>query len=86
MECDEMTAKIAGIIKEWEKLHPEEELIVISLPKNDPENRKRIITRLQELLSEEADCRRGCRDSGGCVQKIKSAKLPKLFAKLCDYF
>ncbi len=23
MEYDEMTAKIAGIIKEWEKLHPE---------------------------------------------------------------
>ncbi len=48
-----MQKKIVDLIKQWDKLHPDHELVVISLPKYDNPLRKSQIQTIAAMLERE---------------------------------
>ena len=53
MKQDKMQKKIVDLIKQWDKLHPDHELVVISLPKYDKTQRKAQIQAIAAMLERE---------------------------------
>lgn len=53
MKQDKMQKKIVDLIKQWDKLHPDHELVVISLPKYDKTLRKSQIQTIAAMLERE---------------------------------
>ena len=53
MKQDKMQKKIVDLIKQWDKLHPDHELVVISLPKYDKAQRKARIQTIAAMLERE---------------------------------
>jgi hypothetical protein len=53
MKQDKMQKKIVDLIKQWDKLHPDHELVVISLPKYDKAQRKAQIQTIAAMLERE---------------------------------
>lgn len=53
MTHNELEEKIGEIIAHWHTLHPDYDLVVISLPKNDPIERKRILEGVMAALERE---------------------------------
>ena len=53
MNQDKMQKKIMDLIKQWDKLHPDHELVVISLPKYDKTQRKDQIQAIAAMLERE---------------------------------
>lgn len=50
MTEEELDKEIKRIMKAWNRLHPEDELVWISLPKNDMEERKRTIASMYRIF------------------------------------
>jgi hypothetical protein len=53
MKQDKMQKKIMDLIRQWDKLHPDHELVVISLPKYDKTQRKAHIQAIAAMLERE---------------------------------
>ena len=53
MKQDKMQKKIVDLIKQWDKLHPDHELVVISLPKYDKTQRKVQLQTIAAMLGRE---------------------------------
>ena len=53
MKQDKMQKKIMDLIRQWEKKHPEDELVVISLPKYDKALRSAQIQTIAAMLERE---------------------------------
>ena len=53
MKQDKMQKKIVDLIKQWDKLHPDHELVVISLPEYDKAQRKAQIQTIAAMLEKE---------------------------------
>ena len=53
MTHEKMNRKITQLISQWDKLHPDHELVVISLPKKDPKQRKLLLTQIMGFLPRE---------------------------------
>ena len=53
MKQDKMQKKIVDLIKQWDKLHPDHELVVISLPKYDKTQRKAQIQTIAAMRERE---------------------------------
>jgi hypothetical protein len=53
MTHKELEEKIGEIISHWNTLHPDYDLVVISLPKNDPMERNRILEGVMVALERE---------------------------------
>ena len=50
---DEEMEYLLDFIREWEEKHPGEEMIFLTLPKHDPDERKRILQSAMRMLCEE---------------------------------
>lgn len=53
MKQDKMQKKIMDLVRQWDKLHPDHELVVISLPKYDKTQRKAQIRTIAAMLEGE---------------------------------
>ena len=53
MKQDKMQKKIMDLIRQWDKLHPDHGLVVISLPKYDKAQRKAQIQTIAAMLERE---------------------------------
>ena len=53
MKQDKMQKKIMDLIRQWDKLHPDYELVVISLPKYDKAQRKAQFQTIAAMLERE---------------------------------
>ena len=53
MNQDKMQKQIMDLIRQWDKLHPDHELVVISLPKYDKAQRKAQIQTIAAMLERE---------------------------------
>ena len=53
MNPEELMGKIGELIFQWGKLHPDYELVVISLPKKDIEERNRLLKDVVGFLESE---------------------------------
>lgn len=47
-----LTASILALCRSYEAFHPEQELVILSLPKSDQQQRRQILTRMMELLAD----------------------------------
>lgn len=53
MKQDKMQKKIMDMVRQWDKLHPDHELVVISLPKYDKTQRKVQLQTITAMLGRE---------------------------------
>ena len=53
MKQDKMQKKIMDLVTQWDKLHPDHELVVISLPKYDKTQRKVQLQTIAAMLGRE---------------------------------
>jgi hypothetical protein len=51
MTQDELMGKVNDLITQWGQNHPDQELAILSLPKNDPQERHRLLWLAAELLA-----------------------------------
>lgn len=52
---EELTSELHSLRSRYEALHPDTELIVLTLPKNDPAERKKILARMAQIVSGEGE-------------------------------
>jgi hypothetical protein len=53
MTYDELQERINELVSKWSVLYPEYELVVISLPKKDPKQRKLLLKEIVRFLLRE---------------------------------
>ncbi len=47
-----LTDSILALRRSYEAFHPEQELVILSLPKSDPQQRTQILARAMELFAD----------------------------------
>ncbi len=50
MEHEDLSRAAWALMQRWNRLHPTEELAILTLPKNDPSRREHILTTLRAML------------------------------------
>ena len=65
---DQETKNLLDYIRQWEKQNPEEEMVFITLPKYDRDERKQVLASVVKFLSEEnfarAESNENCHGEG----------------------
>lgn len=53
MDHEELSQIVLALIRNWSRVHPEDEFVVLSLPREDKESRKQILAGCWRFLQNE---------------------------------